>query len=289
MRRWIAGSVIALLLIGTPGLGAELFYMDHDPLSKEYVGPVGPLVLSGDIEPGDYDRLLTKIAEDENRFIGQNKLILASAGGDVPESIRIAGLVKSLYTEILVGPLTGRCIGTCFLIYAAASQRGTDGQRLLGIHRPQPDDSEAQARDFLRENEVPPYLTEEMFRHTSNDVYWLSERDEKNLGARSPFFAQYLASKCAWSDTLERSVYMGERPIEDLKEMWACRTRVTQPAARKALALALKAKSNPDANGTEKAPPGCRKKDAKCHKLRLSNGGARDLSAWRQESSNGRR
>ncbi len=48
------------------------------------MGPVGPLVLSGEIIPGDYGRLLAKIAEDPNRFLSQNKLILASGQGNAP-------------------------------------------------------------------------------------------------------------------------------------------------------------------------------------------------------------
>ncbi len=149
--RRVAGLLLAALIIVAPAPGAELFYMDHDPLSKEYVGPVGPLVLSGDVAPGDYDQLLARIAADANRFIAQNKLIVGSDGGDVSETLRIANLVKSLDTEVLVGPLTGRCIGTCFLIYAAAARRGTDGAHLVGIHRPNPEPgSEAQVRGFSR-------------------------------------------------------------------------------------------------------------------------------------------
>jgi hypothetical protein len=258
--------LVLLLLIGTAAPGAELFYMDHDPFTNQYVGAVGPLVLSGEIIPGDYERLLAKFAEDENRFSAQNKLILASTDGDAAETIKIAKLVKSLYTEVIVGPLTGRCVGACFLIYVAANQRGTDGERLIGIHRSGLADSEYaamspteaalredsvqdQVRAFLLENAVPGYLIEEMSRHTSNDVYWLSERDEQNLGAKSPSFEKYLAANCGWSDTLERAVYKGERPLDDLKTVWACRARVTQAAAHKALAMAFKEKSARDANG----------------------------------------
>lgn len=272
-----AACIVALILIGTPALGAELFYMDHDPVTKEYVGPTGPLVLSGEIAPGDYDRLLSKISEDENRFIEQNKLLLASEGGDVTEAIKIAHLVKALYTEVVVGPLTGRCVGVCFLIYAAADQRVTDGPRLIGIHRPEFDDADwdllsppdqwlleedllAQTRALLQDNGVPVYLVDEMFRHTADDVYWLSERDEQALRAISPPFEQLLTAKCAWSDTLQQAVYKGERPMEDLKEMWACRTRITQPAAHEALALAVKRRSAPDTNAKTKPGTHCHKK-----------------------------
>jgi hypothetical protein len=269
-------TCIAVLLLSTAASGAELFYMDHDPFTNEYVGAVGPLVLSGEVRAGDYDRLLSKIAEDGNRFIASGKLILASEGGDVPEAIKIAKLIRSLYTEVVVGPLTGRCAGACFLIYTAASQRGTDGERLIGIYRPAIADEELdsvppaqaalledkvadQARGFLQENAVPTDLIDEMFRSTPQDVYWLSERDEQNLGSKSPSFEQLLAAKCAWNDSLERAVYKGERPMEDLKEIWVCRARVTQPAAHKALELALKERSA-EANDKTKDTPPCHKK-----------------------------
>jgi hypothetical protein len=257
-----AALCASLLVLSATALGADLFYMDRDAFSNEYVGPVGPLVLSGDIVEGDYQRLLAKIAEDENRFLTQNKLILASDDGDAAEAIKIARLVKSLYTQVVVGPLTGRCVGACFLIYAAAAERGTDGEKLIGIHRPGLSASEWQSmpttraalledglqaptREFLAENEVPADLVETLFKHDSGDVYWLSDSDEASLGSKSPSFQKYLAKNCAWNDTLERAVYAGERPFDDLKALSACRVRVTQSEARKALALALKAKPAP--------------------------------------------
>jgi hypothetical protein len=269
MRCRVAVCEVALLLMSQPSLGAELFYMDHDPVTHEYVGPVGPLVFSGEIVPGDYERLLSKISGDENRYLSQNKLILASDGGDVTEALKIAKLVKSLFSEIIVEPLTGRCVSACFFIYAAASQREADGERLVGINRPfigdsdassplQADDATAegraltQVRFFLQENEVPAYLVEEMFRHASNDAYWLSERDEAALGYRSTAFNRYLAAKCGWNDAIERAVYARQRPFDDLMQMLKCRVRVTQAGAHEALVQAA-----------GKAAPPC-KREAPC-------------------------
>ena len=121
---------------GRPALSAELFYMDHDPYTDRFVGPIGPLVISGEIVPGDYDRMLAEDRGRRDRFLSQNKIILASDGGDVWEAMKIAKLVKSLCTEIIVGPLTGRCVSACFFIFAAAAQREADGDRLIGINRP---------------------------------------------------------------------------------------------------------------------------------------------------------
>ena len=255
MGRRIAAGTFALIVLGSPALGADLFYMDHDPFTDRYVGPVGPLVISGEIVPGDYDQLLSKITGDENRFLALNKVILASDGGDVAEALKIARLVKSLYSEVIVGTLTGRCVSACFFIYAAANRREVNGERLLGINRPFIADSEKtpapppdaaigesralmQVRGFLRENNVPDYLVDEMFRRASDDAYWLSADDQKNLGFRSQSFDQFLAAKCAWNDQIERETYSGTRSIDDLKRMMKCRDRATQEAARQALVLA---------------------------------------------------
>jgi len=264
-------SAFALILLSTPVLGADLFYMDHDPFIDRYVGPVGPLVISGEIVPGDYDQLLSKITGDENRFLALNKVILASDGGDVAEALKIAGLIKSLYSEVIVGTLTGRCVSACFFIYAAANQREVNGERLLGINRPFIADAEKapappmdaaigesralmRVRGFLRENNVPNYLVEEMFRRASDDAYWLSADDQKNLGFRSQSFNQFLAAKCAWNDQIERETFSGKRSIDDLKQMMRCRDRATQEAARQALVLARTETSGRGLGQTIKAP-----------------------------------
>jgi hypothetical protein len=254
LRAVVAGALA--LLVGGYVRAADLYYLDRDSFSNQYTGPVGPLVLSGEIVPGDYAKLLARIADDPDRFLERNKLILASADGNAQEAIKIAKLVRSLYTEVVVGPLTGRCVGACFLIYAAAGERGTDGENLLGIHRLGLAESEwvskptseaaliedtlqAPAREFLVENEVPSALIEELFRHLPTDTYWLTDADEQALGAKSPAFQKFLAKNCAWKDDLDKAVLKGER-LGEMQEFSACRARVTRPAARKALALALK-------------------------------------------------
>ncbi|HXA35331.1 MAG TPA: hypothetical protein VNW26_03270 [Steroidobacteraceae bacterium] len=242
----------ALIVCSAPGLAAELFYMDHDPYTGEYVGPVGPLVISGEITRGDYERLVSKIADDEKRFLALNKIILASDGGDVREAVKIANFINSTYSEVLVEPRTGRCVSACFLIFAGAAQRNTDGKGLIGINRPYFVDTETsslspadaataengallEVRAFLRASEVPAYLVDEMFRHASNDAYWLSVVDEAALGHRSSSLNRFLASKCAWRDAIEQEVYARKRPLEDLTRMLKCRMRATEAAARRAL------------------------------------------------------
>jgi hypothetical protein len=90
-------------------------------------------------------------------------------------------------------------------------------------------------RAFLQENAVPNYLVDEMFRHASDDAYWLSADDERNLGSRSQSFKHFLAAKCAWDEKIEREVYAGKRPVEELKRLLKCKDGATQRAAHQAL------------------------------------------------------
>jgi hypothetical protein len=198
---------------------------------------------------------------------------LASDGGDGAEALKIARLVKSLHSRLSVGPLTGRCVSACFYIYAAAAEREVDGEKLLGINRPFIADTQpvaatataadaetaaaseavpaaqargaaaeagalTQVRAFLQDNAVPNYLVEEMFRHASDDAYWLSADDEKNLGSRSQSFKHFLAEKCAWDEKIEREVYDGKRPVDELKRLLKCKDGATRHAAHQALLAA---------------------------------------------------
>jgi hypothetical protein len=273
-----AMALAAMALPAAGALAAEIFYLDRDAFSNQYVGPVGPLVVSGEIVPGDYAQLLARIAADQNRFLEQNKLILASSQGNAEEAMKIARLVESLYTSVSVGPLTGRCAGACFLIYAAAAERGTDGENLLGVSRPGlaesqwaamptaeaallEDGMQATVRTFLSDHEVPPDIVDEMFARPPTDVYWLSEQQERELSPRSPAFAKFLKDKCGWSEDLERAVYQGQ--LDEFKKLTDCRLRTIQPEARKALAQALKDSSPAGAAATAAAAtraPAARKK-----------------------------
>jgi hypothetical protein len=113
IRRLVLRIVLALS-VSMPAVSAKLFYMDHDAFMGKYIGPTGPLVISGDIARGDYERLLAKIEDDEDRFLSQNKIIVASTAGDMSEGMKISKLIKALHSEVSVRPLTGNCVGRAF-------------------------------------------------------------------------------------------------------------------------------------------------------------------------------
>lgn len=264
----VAGTTF--LLLGSPVFAADFFFTNKNPVDgANNVNAAGALVLSGPIVPGDYDRMLARIAVEPDQYLVENSIILASDGGDVREALKIAKLVKSLFATVYVGPAYGPCVSACFLIYSAANVRFSTGGRLLGIHRPylpnaqfaafSPTDAEkiqttilSRARAYLRQNEVPTYLVEEMFRRASNDVYWLSPRDISELGERSRWFDQYLVAKCGWDNRVEQAALHGVQAYsEPFRRMMACFDRVTRPAARRALFDALRRESTRRGNSRD--------------------------------------
>jgi hypothetical protein len=80
---------------------------------------------------------------------------------------------------------------------------------------------------------LPADLVTRVLRPASGDVYWLNDVDETHLGSRSPSFTRYLVAHCRWDDQMERDVRSGKRPLADMKDMWACRRRVTAKRCRR--------------------------------------------------------
>jgi hypothetical protein len=259
MRNYLTAFTVSIVLLASPAQAAKFFYTTKSPMAgAEVFNSAGALVLSGDIVEGDYDRLLSVLSKDVDRYLVNNTIVLASNGGDVSEALKIAKLIKSLLATVVVGPFSGPCVSACFLIYAGSNIRMAAGDDVLGIHRPYivqsqmaalpPLEAESaenrvlrETRGYLQENNVPIYLVEEMFRRASNDVYWLSAQDIEELGTRSHWFDQYLVAKCGWDTGIERDLFRGdEQNGHRYGVMMACLNGITRPAARKALFLAFK-------------------------------------------------
>ncbi len=107
------------------------------------------LKVEGSIEPGDANKLRTKLLDYFNIFGSKIETIdLASPGGDVEEAMKMGALIRRLRlkTEVAVGDPTHSpasrvvhadtdlvCASACFLIYAGGVDR--DGT-YLALHRP---------------------------------------------------------------------------------------------------------------------------------------------------------
>src|SRR5437867_7651624 len=114
---FIAWCALAILL---PGSAHPLEITYSSANSFDGSSSVGEgLLLRGEITPGDYEYLLDVIRNSPDRFWRSTGIVLASAGGDIQEALKIAGLVKATYRSVFVGPAAGPCVSACFLVFVA--------------------------------------------------------------------------------------------------------------------------------------------------------------------------
>jgi hypothetical protein len=187
---------------------AEFSYgsMDNSSIEKS-----NAVVIQGEIQEGDFDRLKQFIRKDFRRFHAR-MIVLASPGGDLLEAIRIGNLIRSTYQPVFVNSKIGRCASACFLIYVAAVERSAVPSA-VGIHRPYFFSTESarlslsdaekrqrsldeQVRKYLEDHEVPRYLIERMFSLSSKEIYWLDVNDLARIGARANWWDQVLVDRC---------------------------------------------------------------------------------------------
>ena len=224
MTRLFALLAVVLASLSTPSLAIEITYSSVNPFNG-MPSPAESIMLRGEIGPGDYESLLSFISRDQDRFWRSMGITLASPGGDVQESLKIARLVKGTYFPVFVGESTGRCASACFFIYAAAVRRDA-ATRTLGIHRPYVHpkrlisasvvqaeslqrDALKEARGFLESQDIPTALIDKMFQLASNEIYWLSQEEvAEQVGRRPPWYEQFLIAKCGLEKSAERRYFL---------------------------------------------------------------------------------
>lgn len=189
-------------------------------------------LLSGEIQKGDAERLAKALMLVNSNSLGA-VLSLDSPGGDVEESLHIASLVKALHLNIIVAG-GGTCASACFFIFLAGDAHFAiwpDNGRMpklglgyIGLHRPylklDPTmrngsiDAEARQHDvmqiigaYLRNQDVPQRLIDLMMSRPSNDIYWMTEEDIKQLGQYSPGREELLISRCGYSRHLSADIW----------------------------------------------------------------------------------
>ncbi len=180
---------------------------DGDPDPKASKNAV--IYASGEIRSGDFDRLRALLRKDFEAYIKSDRTItLSSNGGDIIEAIKIGGLLKQMYAEIL---LDGDCASACFFLYISAVERNFTGR--IGIHRPyfeqryfaglRPPDAEKKhfeltkmLNTFLESNDVPRDLIDKMNSTSSKEIYWLSEKEIEAIGRYPNWFEEFLLAKC---------------------------------------------------------------------------------------------
>src|SRR5579862_6887356 len=214
------------------------------------------LLMSGQIRPGDYQKLLDFLRVHVIDITGK-AVVISSQGGDVAEAIRIGKFIKSTYVPVVVGPRYGQCASACFIIFASAAQRVSIGG-LIGIHRPslKPDSirrltlMDAQREEsqelhnlaqYLHSLGVPEQLIEEMLASAPKSMHWLSNDELTQLGRRAAWYEQLLVTRCGLDTRREAAALRSHDPYLDvwMQSVRVCASRVTLPDAEAHFRAAL--------------------------------------------------
>lgn len=131
------------------------------------------------------------------------------------------------------------CNSVCFLIWASGVVRLGDG---IGIHRPyfspsyfqnlsakeakeKYNEMSKKVKDYLNSMNIPNQLIEEMFNHSSEDIYFFAKNYERRKKGgipvlkRVPFFEEWIISKCGPGLSIEESELLTELSFKNPKDL----------------------------------------------------------------------
>ena len=117
----VAASVLALAAV--PRASSAEFSVTSDRQDA--------VKMTGDIRPGDYQKLRALVRNQSAKGDRVNTLVLNSEGGDVGTGYQLAAVVKSLGLTTVVD---GTCASMCTTVFAAGSRRILVFGSLLGVH-----------------------------------------------------------------------------------------------------------------------------------------------------------
>ena len=187
--------------------------------------------ISGRIEANDTQKLATFLKKQKSPI---TILVLDSPGGNVDEAIRLGELIKfaMIGTEIQSEKI---CTSSCFFVFLAGSDRSASPSRLMqpgeleqlyaaarkvgvtrkvevpgfvGLHRPfyietaiiekYQNSMMEHVSLYLKKQMISARLIDVMMTHPSNDIYWLSESDLKEIGSYPPQQEEVFIQRCGY-------------------------------------------------------------------------------------------
>ncbi len=143
------------------------------------------ILIDGPITSGDAAKFrLERIkASQAITMVGLNSL-----GGEIPEAVEIAELMKGMdVTAVVIDKAI--CASACFLLFAAASQRFVSEGALVGVHNASVEgnqnagaDATIKVAQYAKTLGVPDAILGRMAITSSNDVAWLTFGELRSMG-----------------------------------------------------------------------------------------------------------
>lgn len=180
------------------------------------------ILMQGEIRKGDYERFRTFMLANFKTYVSQDRtLYLNSDGGDLAETLKIAGLIRTMYASVGIEYTEGKgeCASSCFFLYLSGTERSFGYFSRLGIHRAYFDPAyfsglslkDAKVRQdeltsavgtILKDNSVPQSLIDRMNSTSSTEIYWLEYPEMEALGDRPAWYEEFLTAKCGYNKGL---------------------------------------------------------------------------------------
>ena len=147
------------------------------------------VIMSGELVPGDGDRLQAAIDHVVDREGRVERIVLNSPGGDVHTGVLIARMIYAYSIDTVVGR-TDECASMCTLVFAAGGSRFVYPTSRIGVHSasiesangasPEIHNSMATTVHLARlmaEIGVPGSVIVKMLTTENADMRWLDYRD----------------------------------------------------------------------------------------------------------------
>ena len=147
------------------------------------------MLATGDIVPGDAQRMLSLIESHSSRE-PVNSVMLISDGGAIRESEMLAKIIRELNLKTAV-PENKYCVSACFELWAAGTTRIAGKGARIGVHRVHingVETAETQATTIAYANRVknlgvPRAILASMMLQPSAGMYYLTDADISSMGA----------------------------------------------------------------------------------------------------------
>jgi hypothetical protein len=150
------------------------------------------MVLAGEIEPGDDEKLSEYFQAAQNQKLPISFVNLNSPGGLVSVGAGMARLIRNqqLKTRVKAG---STCASSCFMLFAAGKERYAEPGARIGVHSAvhqrlgETRDAKSTTIDmvrFLSELGVPPSIVGKVVTTKPDQITWLTTEDLRSMQVR---------------------------------------------------------------------------------------------------------
>lgn len=233
--------MISLLLLNpVTSYAAKIGFCHNDARSSKITQSNLALAISGEIESGDYEKILAVI--QINGFIPRF-LEIDSPGGDAIDGIKIGELVRNSHMTVIPRK---QCNSACALVYFASVGRVKSPPIGLGLHRPyyspiyfsKLDSTQAElkyknldkaTRNYLKKMDVPTVFIDKMFSVPSDSIWYLNLYSFiEEYGEYAPAYYEWINAKC--SNELE--IILRETTSDPSGIFYECRNKISLEVRR---------------------------------------------------------